>query len=276
MDDDLSEQIARLKKKNEKEKFEKERSNSHSWFGQTTREVMGVQKFFLHFFSALVWVWWKFGRPVAQLLYSRPLVKYPILIVLFILLAGSYSWTGLIVLFIFIMDNNYRKIWKKFAYYNDKYNVRQFSIRRAGFTVIATLVLFFCSSEIAAFSRDATMFSAFHHIDETVYLFHSTDNSFMTEGDDFSVSGCEIEPGDNVIDHCNMDNSLYFRVESNLFANVWSLLVRHTIFLPDRVQAPIAPGWNKCIITSYGVRFRLAIKTFNVYQELLSTDCQKV
>src|SRR6185503_15308107 len=143
MNDDLGDKIKRLKERNAKDNYEKERHDAHSTFGQTAREVWGVQKFILQFTAGFVWLWWKFGRPVVKLIYARPWVKYPILVFFFILLAGSYSGTGLLILIILIADGNYRKLWNKYAYFTDKYNTRQFSVKRAGFTIAATLLAFY-------------------------------------------------------------------------------------------------------------------------------------
>lgn len=126
---------------------------------------------------------------------------------------------------------------------------------------------------VASFVWHAGLYAATSRVDEIVYL--SNAQEIIPEQNLFSVQGCEASfAGEDF--SCSEEESLYFRIEPTEFAQVWSLLYRGNFFYPDYIAAPIAPGWQRCTITSYGFRMKTMIRRWEIYPELLSAKCEEM
>lgn len=182
-----------------------------------------------------------------------------------------YSWFYRSMLAIFWRP--FRKVWDKLAYYTTKKGDRKFStVRGAG--VLASTALFLVLAYQAIFiAFDFGLYLATVKTDEIVYL----SNAQEIDGDSnlHSAQGC-LAPANGTEFECDSVNSLYFRIDGNYFNQAWSLFHHGTLFFPDYVAAAIAPGWHVCTVTSYGVRLKLFMKTWDIYPYLLSATCGKV
>lgn len=168
------------------------------------------------------------------------------------------------------MWKHYRKIWDRFAYATID-DQRVFSRKRGAYTLIGTFLTLWFAISITSFVWHTTLYIATARVDEVVYL--SNAQEIAPDENIFSVQGCEATVAGETFS-CSEDESLYFRIEPSEFAQVWSILSRGNFFYPDYVAAPIAPGWQKCVITSYGFRMKTMIRSWEIYPELLSARCE--
>ena len=174
--------------------------------------------------------------------------------------------------FIKMLWQYYRPIWDKFAYKNVN-GARRLSKVRGSFTIVCSIVGVWFLYGFMFFAGDAALYVATAKVDEVVYL--SNAQEIIPEENIHSVQGCITgDAGENF--SCDADKSLYFRINPNTFATVWSLLSHGSFFYPDYVAAPIAPGWQKCTITSYGFRLKIFLRGFDIYPELLSARCEDI
>ena len=122
------------------------------------------------------------------------------------------------------------------------------------------------------FAADVVLYAFTARVDEVVYL--SNAQEIIPEDNIHSVQGCEVETAGEEFS-CTADKSLYFRIDPDTFSTVWSLLSNGTLFYSDYVAATVAPGWEKCTITSYGFRMKVFLRGFDIYPKLLSANCGK-
>jgi hypothetical protein len=166
----------------------------------------------------------------------------------------------------------YKPIWNRFAYIGEKED-RHFSKVRGAVTLLSSLVFGWILYGFLFFVSDVVLYVATAHVDEMVYLSNAQEIDSLENI--HSVQGCTVQStGENF--SCDSDKSLYFRIENNAFAEVWSILKHGTLFYPDYVAAPIAPGWQQCTVTSYGFRMKLFLRGFNIYPALLSAKCEQI
>lgn len=168
----------------------------------------------------------------------------------------------------------YRKVWLKFAYKTTDGDKRKFSKAKGLGVFVSTLVALFIGYHTAFIIKDTSLYLLTVQRSEIVYL--SNAQEIDAENNIHSVQGCIVAKQEDGSFSCSTDNSLYFRIEPSLFAHMWYLTNRGDIFYPDYVAATIAPGWQECTITSYGLRAKLFIRRLQIYPELLSVDCQKI
>lgn len=164
----------------------------------------------------------------------------------------------------------YKPLWDKFAYVG---NPKTFSKTRGAATMAGSLVGLWMMYNVSFFVVDLALYVATARVDEVVYL--SNAQEIVPDDNIFSVQGCEaVEAGEAF--SCSEDESLYFRIQPTTFAQVWSVVNRGNFFYPDYIAAPIAPGWQKCVITSYGFRMKTMIRRWEIYPELLSARCEEM
>jgi hypothetical protein len=164
----------------------------------------------------------------------------------------------------------YKPVWDKFAYVGDP---KTFSKTRGAVTLVGSLVGIWMIYYAMFFVADLTLYVVTGRVDEVVYL--SNAQEIGPVENIFSVQGCEaVETGQTF--SCSEDESLYFRIEPSGFAHIWSVVSRGNFFYPDYVAAPIAPGWQKCVITSYGFRMKTMVRQWEIYPELLSARCEEM
>lgn len=199
-----------------------------------------------HMFESVSFLWFYFLGPIWNFFY----------------------WITVTIFF----QKTFMKVWDKFAYKTDQETGELIFSRKRGAGVILSFLagLYFLVS-IAGFVWDVTLYMTTARIDEIVYL--SNAQEILPDDNIFSVQGCNIINDAETIS-CSVEESLYFRINPNLFSQVWSYIVKGDFFYPDYVAAPIAPGWSRCVITSYGFRLKTLVRRFEIYPELLDANCE--
>jgi hypothetical protein len=155
----------------------------------------------------------------------------------------------------------YRRLWDRAVYKSSGH----FSRIRAGGMVIATGLAIYLFVPVAKFVFDAGLFAVTYDIEE-VYL--SKSQEIDPANNTHSVTGCEKLP-------CTEANSIYYRVREDTFNSLWSMLHHGGLFYPDYVAAAV-PGVSKCKVTSYGFRFKFAMRQWDIYPDMLEAHCQPI
>lgn len=156
----------------------------------------------------------------------------------------------------------YRRLWDRVVYLKTGH----FSYPRAGMMVTASIAAMFVIVPAVSFVFDAGMFFLSKKR-ETVYLTQSQE--IYPDLDIHSVKGCETLP-------CSDDSAIYFRVRPHYFHQVWSLMSGKGLFYPDYVASAVPPGISKCETLSYGMRFKVLARQFDLYPDLLEARCEVV
>jgi hypothetical protein len=242
----MNDRVNQILKELAQEEIEKAKNDANSFLGKTKTKFGFLHTFWMQIASSALIVWNTFLAPVWKIIY----------------------WLGIGFLW-----RNYRKIWDRFAYATVD-GQRVFSRKRGAYTLAGTVLTVWFAVSIASFVWHSTLYLATGRVDEIVYL--SNAQEINPDENLFSVQGCEatVVEGENF--SCSEDESLYFRIEPTEFAQVWSLLNKGNFFYPDYIAAPIAPGWQKCVITSYGFRMKTMIRRWEIYPELLSARCEEM
>lgn len=241
----MQERIDQILKELAQEDIEKAKSEQNSLLGKTKTKLGIIHSFWIQVASSTFMIWRTFLAPVWRIV----------------------LWLGVGFLW-----NNYHKVWNRFAY-TVVDGQRVFSRKRGTYTLLGTILTLWFAVSIASFVWHTALYMSTARVDEVVYL--SNAQEITPEENLFSVQGCEATvAGENF--SCSEDESLYFRIEPTEFAHVWSLFNRGGFFYPDYIAAPIAPGWQKCVITSYGFRMKTMIRRWEVYPSLLSARCEEM
>jgi hypothetical protein len=180
-----------------------------------------------------------------------------------------YSWAAWI--FGIVFWKPFRRVWDRFGYTVKSDGTRRFSTIRGTSIIAATTALVFLAYHAFFVLVDTGLYLATANVDEVVYM--SNAQEISADDNLHSAQGC-IAKSDAVEFTCGAEDSLYFRIEATAFNHVWSLINTGTLFYPDYVAAPIAPGWEQCVITSYGIRAKLFMRTWDIYPRLLSATCK--
>lgn len=165
----------------------------------------------------------------------------------------------------------FRATWDRFGYKTNNDGTRRFSTVRGTGVIAATIVTVFFVYQLSFVLFETGLYLATARVDEVVYM--SNAQEISSEDNLHSAQGC-VNKAEGVEFSCGTEDSLYFRIEASAFSHVWSLLNNGTLFYPDYVAAPIAPGWEQCVITSYGVRAKFFMRTWDIYPTLLSATCK--
>lgn len=180
-----------------------------------------------------------------------------------------YSWCAW--LFSVVFWRPFRSAWDRFGYKTRSDGTRRFSTVRGTGVIAAAAVTVFFVYQLLFVLFDTALYFTTARVNETVYMSNAQE---ISAADNLhSAQGC-ISKADSAEFTCGTEDSLYFRIESNAFSHIWSLLHNGTLFYPDYVAAPIAPGWEQCVITSYGIRAKFFMRTWDIYPNLLSATCK--
>lgn len=240
MSDDLLEQMRRARETQERIERSRDKEKSESRVTRMSEDVTLLHRFILQFVAAFQWSFVNVGLPVWRA------VRWPF-------------WK---------LFKQYRRVWSLVVYRRDEFDNLRFSKVRAGvFLSASAFFLYFLLVPMLEFTVDASMYAMTARKNETIYL--SFSQEIDPENNVHSVKGSESKISDEL-------NGFYFRVESSLFNQLWSLWNRGTVFYPDYVASAIPPGISKCVTTSYGIRVKTFMRRLEVYPHLLSASCQSV
>lgn len=158
----------------------------------------------------------------------------------------------------------YVRLWNRWTKVDDGGDM-VFSRRRGAVMVAVTAAFLYVVPQILDTAFDATLYAVTANRDETVYLISSQE--IYPDYNIHTVKGCDDLP-------CTDQNSFYFRVRPTWFNHLWSLWRHGWIFFPDYVAAATPAGATKCVITSYGVRMKLFMRSLDIYPDLLEVSCR--
>ena len=156
----------------------------------------------------------------------------------------------------------YMKIWKKLVYKNGS-----FGRARAGLTIIATCVFVWLIPNLLFIGYQTAMFGATARMNEAIYLTNSQE--IDPEDNVHSIKGCTALP-------CTEENAVYYRVRTTSFHQLYSILTKGSMFYPDLTASVVAPGYNECIVDSYGIRFKTLMRTYDIYPDMLDAICKPI
>jgi len=140
--------------------------------------------------------------------------------------------------------------------------------KRAGVMIAVTgFIAYFVVLPTFEFIFDAGMYATTVKRNEVVYLFNAQELDHIENI--HSVQGCYKLP-------CSDDDSIYFRIRATPFNEVWTIVNRHTLYFPDYIAAAVPVTISRCTITSYGIRFKLFMRSAEVYPDLLESVCQPI
>jgi hypothetical protein len=236
--DALLEEAERLKRSVEALERTRRRAEKHSTGGRAARTVAGTHETLLQGTAGVRWLYTRIVRPVA----THPWAGAP------------FRWYG--------------RLWRKLVYRVDADGDRLFGPRRAGTMLLATAAALWRAPAVlgsaAELVGDATWKAFSYRSGETWYLGKSQE--IDPEGNVFSAQGCASVS-------CSDQTSIYFRIKPSVAHHVWSLVRNGNVFFPDFVAAGIQNDVNKCEVTTYGARWKLLVRNWDMYPQILSVDC---
>ena len=153
----------------------------------------------------------------------------------------------------------YKKLWVKHTH--NKYG--EFVYKRGAMMAVATLACLLILPGIVGLVSD-TGYYLMTHKKETIYLIQSEE--IYPDDSIWAIRGCYTQ-------NCDSDSSLYYRIKPSLFNQLWSLINKGAIFLPDAIGSSVPTGLTKCEVDSYGIRLRL-LMLFNIYPSVLEVMCE--
>jgi hypothetical protein len=159
------------------------------------------------------------------------------------------------------LAKQYIRVWDRVVIVKDPFGKPTFSKTRAGLMILATaFAWWYLVGPFFDLAIDAAVYAATVQSDESVILLSSQE--INTAENTHAVEGCLQIP-------CSDRNAVYFRVKYSLFNNLWSLTHFRGVFRPDFIAAAVASGYQRCVITSYGLRWSLIVRNLNIFPELL-------
>jgi hypothetical protein len=229
----------------EQEEAERARLRGTGFVPETARRWWSLTRFWYQFVASMTVFWQRFIYPF-------------------------YSWAYW--LFKLFFWQHFRRVWDRTVYSVNAAGERKFSKIRGAVVIAATGVFLLVVYNLMFLVSHTALYFATGTTDEIVYL--SNAQEIDPENNIHSVQGCVARAASETFS-CGEADSLYFRIEPTGFAHIWSVLNSedHGIFYPDYVAAPIAPGWQQCTVTSYGVRIKFFIRKWDIYPYLLSARC---
>jgi hypothetical protein len=233
----LRDEVDALKKKLERDAKESAKANARSWTGRTQHDLTAFHKFAFQFLAACHWIWQKIIRPVSRFFWK------PV----------PWIWHG------------YRVLWDKAVYYEDEHQNRLFSKTRAGaFLAASAAFAWYLAIPLLILLFDTGLYLATVKRHEVVYLTNSQE--ILPGENEHSVQGCHSLP-------CTDEISVYYRIRASNFNELWSVLHGRGLFYPDYVAASVPVSISRYTITSYGFRLKLLMRGFDLYPDLLETEC---
>lgn len=239
MSDPLRDQIEGMIRGQKASERSSGRASSDSSVGRLREDASALRRFFIQLAIAGHWMWVHLLRPIKN---------------------GVMAVAGSIF-------RQYRKLWSVVVYRRDTYGDLRLSKTRAGVFLTGTLVAAWCAIGIAGFVYDSFLYFATGYHDEEMYL--TSSQEIDAYGNVHAVKGCSSLP-------CSDTDSVYFRINPSAFNHVWSFIHNRAPFYPDFVSAAVPPGFNRCVITSYGLRIKLLMRGLDLYPELLKASCVPV
>ncbi len=220
--------------------YEAKKAYDQSDLGRTQRELTALGRFWAQFVSSCGWIYMRLIAPVTWRIYR----------------AGRWLF------------GRYRALWARCVYRKDAYGDPEFSKARGGVMILATLVACYIIYGVAAVAATLPWYLATVRRDEQLYLSNSQNISgSQTDGHEIhEVYGCETLP-------CTEQNTVTFRVRATWFNEVWSILHHGSLFYPGYVAAAVSPVLNRCVITSYGVRKKFLVRSWELYPDLVQVEC---
>lgn len=235
-DRNLADEVKELREKLARGSFDSDKINARSWTGRTQHDLTALHRFFFQFLVACHWVWSRLLWPMIRF-FGKPI-----------------RWSF----------HAYRVLWDKFVYTEDQYQNRLFSKTRAGaFLAVSAIFAWYMLVPLLGLLLDTGIYlTTKRH--EVVYLTNSQE--ILPEENEHSVQGCYNLP-------CSDENSIYFRIRTTFFNQLWSLFHGRGLFFPDYVAAAVPVSISKCTITTYGLRAKLLRRGFDWYPDLLEAQC---
>jgi hypothetical protein len=158
----------------------------------------------------------------------------------------------------------YMRLWAFFVYRRTPDQILIFSKTRAGLLIAGTIGCLYISLPVLGFIYQAVLYAATVRVDEKVYLLGSQE--INSQEGTHTIEGCSELP-------CNNHDAIYYRTENTWFHHVWSLARGEGIFFAEYVGAAVPYATSACVITSYGFRFKITSRIFNVYPYMLAVSC---
>lgn len=251
MNDPLLERVDKLNKEIEERALRDRRATSETRVHRMNEDLNRFWRFYYQLLAGFHWIWANIVAPVWRRLSS--------------VLGTVFNW--------------YKRVWSLVVYRRDEFENLRFSKVRAGSFLTVTLLCLYFIWTLIGISWHATMYLLTAKVDEVVYMTNAQEVSPID--DIYSAQGCVNPANVNEKDiTCDDDNSLYFRIEPSLFNHVWAVSNSWdwksipNVFYPDYVAAAIPPGLNKCVITSYGSRWKFFVRGMDLYPILLKASCK--
>ncbi len=233
----LDEQIRRLRGESARRTKQRQNDTRYSRLGRMREDIANSGTFLGQVAAGVGWIW---GRALWPMLWwaRRP--------------------SGWLV-------RQYKRLWGLAVYRRTSDQVLVFSKTRAGLFILATwFVAWYVALPVADAVWDGALYMVTAQHDEHVYLLGSQEIDSWTGS--HVVDGCSKLP-------CSDQDAIYFRTVGGLFNNLWSLAHHGGLFYPEYVGAAVPYSTSKCVITSYGVRIRLAFRLLHTYSYLLAVTC---
>lgn len=240
------ERIQKILSDLKREDEEKQKLQDASVIKQTAKRWFSLTRFWYQFLASVIVIYRKIIWPI-------------------------YSWGYW--LFSILFWQHFRKVWDWFVYRTNEAGERKFSKIKGAVLIGLTTAFLFVMYQAMFVAVEVGLYAFTARVNETVYL--SNAQEISAEDNLHSAQGC-IAPEDGKEFSCSAEDSLYFRIEPSFFNHAWSVWNTGSLFLPDYVAAPIAPGWQVCTVTSYGFRAKLFMRTWDIYPHLLSANCKEI
>ena len=219
--------------------YEAKKAYDQSDVGRAQRELSALGRFWAQFIHSLGWIYGKLIAPVTWRVYRGLLWLYA----------------------------RYRALWARCVYGKDAYGDPEFSKARGGVMILATIAALYVVYCVIAVAATLPWYLATVRHDEQLYLSNSQNVSAGPEGHEVhEVYGCETLP-------CTQENTVTFRVRATWFNEAWSVLHHGSLFYPGYVAAAVSPVLNRCTITSYGIRRKFLVRSWELYPDLVQVEC---
>jgi hypothetical protein len=238
MVDPLLDQIARAKQQSQQASKAAGKRQYQAKSAKVSRDLTSLLWFWGQTLSALWWIWTNIGQHVWYWGVKQPIY-------------WSWRW--------------YYWSWNKFVWVKDKYGTPTFSRPRgAGFILANVAFFYFIMWPVIMLGVDTGLYTLTVRHDEVLYLHSALPDTAHhdTKDEKFVIQGCDRLP-------CSDEDSLRFQARFSLFNLIWSLAHHHTIYFEDYVAGAIPPVQNSCVVTTYGVRWKLLIRGIDIYPDLL-------
>ena len=151
------------------------------------------------------------------------------------------------------------KIWLRFARNKEK----RYTKTRVSAVLTATVLAFFLIPNLIHMGWQGTLM-AFTMRTEDVYLTNVEEIDPLNEV--HSVRGCRSLT-------CSESDTVYYRVASSWAHKIYSYTTRRDNFVPEEVAGVVAPGINRCTVTSYGIRVKALMRGWGIYPNMIQGVC---